>query len=124
MITIERVVHAAARMLDVNPDDVMSTRGKREVSFARHLAIAFICQYQPLRSLSSIGRFFGFDHSVVIHARQKIADERDIYPHVDLSYRTLEQHFGVGSTEICPHCEGTGQKKRRSGYNDDPIFRA
>jgi|GEM_PF-6872007 len=76
---------------DITPNQMESKTRKREIAFARQVAMHLISAHTSL-SLKSIGFEFGFrDHSTVIHAKQTIQDLRDTDKKVQHQITMLEE---------------------------------
>ncbi len=62
-----------ARIYRVNPAELFSERRPRHVAAARQLA-TYLCRKMVRASYPAIGRYFGRDHSTVIHAVNTIEE--------------------------------------------------
>jgi len=73
------IISTVARNLNVSPEQVISTRRKREYIKAKHIAMYFCRQFTDY-STEKIGEFFnGKDHSTIIHATKSVNNQKDIY---------------------------------------------
>lgn len=73
-ISIEEIQHVVCTFFDI-PDDLLRGKSrKKEISFARQIAM-YLCKDMTHYSLKSIGLHFGGrDHTTVIHAVRTISD--------------------------------------------------
>ena len=75
--TPEVVVEAVATAVGVDVEDILGEGRTTSVARARRLAMA-VARWTTGWSYPEIGRFFGRDHSSVIHAVNRVErDERD-----------------------------------------------
>ncbi len=74
-VTVDDIQKAVAAYFDITVDDLHSKRRTKTVVRPRHIAM-YLAKTLTTRSLPDIGRRFGGrDHSTVIHAVNKIADQ-------------------------------------------------
>jgi chromosomal replication initiator protein len=81
-ISTENINHTAiikivSRYYDISPDQMLTQKRSRDISYPRQVAM-FLCRELTGMSLPKIGQVFGGrDHTTVMHACDKIADEMD-----------------------------------------------
>lgn len=63
---VAEVCDKYAELFEVSPHDVYSSRRAREICFVRH-EIWYRCKTETPHSLPAIGKFFGRDHTTVLH---------------------------------------------------------
>jgi chromosomal replication initiator protein len=74
-VSPELVISVTADYFDLTPDEIRSASRSRPLVTARQMAM-FLCRELTDLSLPKIGeRFGGRDHSTVVHATKKIADQ-------------------------------------------------
>ncbi len=94
-VTIDRIVEVVCTHFDMTPDDLKSAKRSKDIVGPRHTAM-YLCRELTDNSLASIGQYFGGrDHTTVLHACEKIADEIEAKDHVlflinDLKARVTE----------------------------------
>jgi chromosomal replication initiator protein len=72
----EKIFAAVAEHFRISPEALRGKSRKREIVFARMIAMTLMCENTPL-SLKAIGaQFGGRDHTTVIHARDTISERR------------------------------------------------
>lgn len=82
LITIESIQKVVAKHLSLSPDQLIGNSRRKEVAFARHVAI-FLCKQLTSSSLKTIGLHFGGrDHSTIIHSLNRI--DKDLKTDKDL----------------------------------------
>jgi chromosomal replication initiator protein len=75
MINIKSIQDMVTRYFDLKPDDLISKKRTRELSYPRQIAM-YLCRELTDLSLPRVGEDFGGrDHTTVMHACEKIADE-------------------------------------------------
>ena len=75
-ITMERVQRAVAEHFDVRISDLRGRSRQRQVAFPRQIAMYLAKELIPSLSLNEVGEAFGGkDHTTVLYACQKIAQE-------------------------------------------------
>jgi chromosomal replication initiator protein len=73
--TITQIQGAAAAYFQLEPDVLLSTSRRRDVVYARQVAM-YLCRELTARSLPTIGREFGGrDHTTVLYSHRKIAKQ-------------------------------------------------
>ena len=65
---IDSISRAVSKAYDIALDDIRSRSRLRKYVEARHMSIFLAVQHTSM-TLSEIGKFFGLDHTSVIHAR-------------------------------------------------------
>lgn len=71
--TIPAVVDMVCRFYEIKPDAILSKTRRREIVWARHVAMVLVGENSRL-SVTSIGRYFQRDHTTVLHARKAVRD--------------------------------------------------
>ena len=75
VLSAEYIQEVVCKYFDITTEEIVSSKRSKEIAFARQIAM-FICRSVAHLSLPSIGDAFGGrDHSTVIHACNKIAEE-------------------------------------------------
>lgn len=78
VIDIPHIQLMTARYFNISPESLKSKTRKKEITYARHIAM-YLCRKMLDEPLTEIGNFFGGrDHSSVIHGCEKIADNAEI----------------------------------------------
>ncbi|MBF2098764.1 MAG: chromosomal replication initiator protein DnaA [Gloeomargaritaceae cyanobacterium C42_A2020_066] len=78
--TPELVMEIVATLFEVSQQELQRPSRRRQVSFPRQIAMYLVRQYTNL-SLPQIGNLFGGkDHTTVLYACEKIAQQRDVDP--------------------------------------------
>lgn len=73
-VSMPEVVDAVAARLGIDPEDILGPKRRKEVAWARQIAI-YLCRELTDNSLAAIGQYFGGrDHSTVLHSYNKIAE--------------------------------------------------
>jgi chromosomal replication initiator protein len=73
---VERIQEAVAEYFKLSVESLRGKSRKKEVVFARMIAMTLMCELTD-HSLKAVGSFFGGrDHSTVIHARDTIAERK------------------------------------------------
>ena len=91
-ISVRAIQIAVCQRYDVRLLDVLSPRKTAPVVMARQIAI-YLAKTLTLRSLKTIGRAFGRDHSTVLHTVRKITWLRQLDQNLDDDLRALERAF-------------------------------
>jgi chromosomal replication initiator protein len=73
-VGITRIVERVARAFDVSPKEILGPSRQRLVLTARQVAMTLVRELAGL-SLPQIGAAFGRDHTTVLHAVRKVADD-------------------------------------------------
>jgi chromosomal replication initiator protein len=80
MINIKSIQDMVTRYFDLKPDDLISKKRTRELSYPRQIAM-YLCRELTDLSLPRVGEDFGGrDHTTVMHACEKIAEEINSNP--------------------------------------------
>ncbi len=88
IIDAKHIIEAVSRYFDLRPDEFLSQKRNRNISFPRQIAM-YLCRDITGLSLPKIGdEFGGRDHTTVIHAIQKI--EKDMQNNQETK-RTVEE---------------------------------
>lgn len=89
--SIENIQKVTAEYYRVKIEDILSKRRPANIAFARQVAM-YLAKELTQKSLPEIGNLFGGrDHSTVLYAVRKIADERKRNAKLDQDIRSLEQ---------------------------------
>lgn len=73
-ITADFIIDTVCKYFAISKSDVMSTKRNKEIADSRHICIYLICELLNL-PMATIGReIFKRDHTTIIHARNKVAD--------------------------------------------------
>ena len=76
-VTAQQIVEEVGTYFSIKPEDFKSKKRTKDLAFARQIAMYLCCELTDL-SLPKIGdEFGGRDHTTVIHARDKIANDID-----------------------------------------------
>ena len=71
------IINTVARYFGIRPEDFKSKKRSRDIAYPRQIAM-FLCRELTDLSLPKIGDIFGGrDHSTVIHACDKISEEKE-----------------------------------------------
>ncbi len=74
-ITVERIINEVARTMNVQPDDIRSSKHSAPISRARQVA-AYVVRAITNLPMKSIGEEFGGrDHSTIVYALQKVESQ-------------------------------------------------
>lgn len=95
----ERIIETACGILKVRYDRVKSKVRVQEISRPRQVIIFFMLRYTNLSS-TLVGRFFDFDHTTVLYARDKVQAVLDHGPRNELEKSLLE-----GLKKLCEYYE-------------------
>jgi hypothetical protein len=71
-----RLVNLVAAQHGMTPEDIFSVSHQRKHTDARRAAIAAVAERFPEWSLPQLGRFFGRDHSTILHNLRKAGVKR------------------------------------------------
>jgi chromosomal replication initiation ATPase DnaA len=71
-VTLDMVISTVARTLRIPPESLLLHTRKTEVMEARHVVYFLAKKYSEGLTYSAIGRYFGTDHSTVLHGCQKL----------------------------------------------------
>lgn len=98
-LSIDRIQREVAAHYDVRIADMKSAKRSRQIAFPRQVAM-YLCRELTTASLEDVGDAFGGrDHTTVMHACRKIADERTQNPilqqTLDLLLHTLQDSPGA-----------------------------
>lgn len=75
-LSVRSVVQAVCAVTGISASEIVGVRRSVDIVRPRHLAMYLTGIYCPHMSLPQVGRAFGGrDHTTVLHARKKIADE-------------------------------------------------
>lgn len=92
-INSSTIIDTVSRYYDLKPDDFISKKRNREISFPRQIAM-FLCRQLTDMSLPQIGDAFGGrDHTTVIHAIEKISKELDHNSELRRSIEELKRNL-------------------------------
>ena len=76
IVNSKNIIDAVSRYFDIKPEDFKSKKRSRDISYPRQIAM-YLCRELTELSLPKIGYIFGGrDHTTVIHACDKISEER------------------------------------------------
>lgn len=79
-ITIEYIVEVVSQYYNLNPDDIVSKKRPREISYPRQI-VMYLCRTLTDMSLPQIGNKLGKrDHTTIIHGYEKIQSEMKTDP--------------------------------------------
>ena len=88
-LSIDRIRREVAAYYDVRIADMNSSKRSRQIAFPRQVAM-YLCRELTSASLEDVGDAFGGrDHTTVMHAYRKIADERTRDPILQQTLETL-----------------------------------
>jgi chromosomal replication initiator protein len=75
-VTIANITDAVCTYFNVSKGDIIGKKKNKEIVYPRQIAVYIITEMLPAVPLMSIGQAFGNrDHTTIIHARNKIAEE-------------------------------------------------
>ena len=69
-----RIIEVVCKFYNMHKDEVLGRRRTKEIAFARQVAMYIISEMLTM-PLEAIGEIFGKDHSTVIYAKSKIAED-------------------------------------------------
>ena len=72
--TMDKVDWAVAQAWGISVQTLHSNRRSRSVAIPRFLAMYLMARYCSHRSLMEIGRFFGMDHTSIMHGNKRAAE--------------------------------------------------
>jgi chromosomal replication initiator protein len=91
---IERITRRVAEAFAISPRQMKGKARQRQVLWPRHVGM-FLARRLTGLSLAQIGAFFGGrDHTTVLHACQKVQQQRDGDPALATTLRRLEAELG------------------------------
>lgn len=97
-ITIEAIIEAVSKNMDVTLIQMQSKTRVREICEARFIAIHFIRKYTSL-SLKKIGAIFGDrNHASILHALEVIGDLMITSPAVKMKVFNVENYLRTNGT--------------------------
>lgn len=99
-LTQQEVVQIVSDNFGVQYDDILSPHRERAKTEARHTAQTLAYKYCGL-SLSNIGKFFGRDHSTIIHARNNVKNYMEVYPSYRQKFDIIEAQIKNAMLEKC-----------------------
>jgi len=76
---MNRILETTCNTLNVNINDVRSKTREQETTYARHIFCYVAYNLINNHSLKSIGREVNRDHASVIHGKNRISNQYDIY---------------------------------------------
>lgn len=92
--TLKEVLDAAAKILNVKADDILSNKRMADIVHARHIAM-HLAKHLTSHTVAEVGRFFGNrDHSTVLSALKKINDLMKREETVRLQLQQVRQLLG------------------------------
>jgi len=95
-ITISDIFKEVGRQFSLKPEDFKAKKRTKDIAFARQVAMYLCCELTDL-SLPKIGNEFGGrDHTTVIHARDKIADDMTRDPQLSMLIEGLNKKLVQG----------------------------
>ena len=87
------IIETVSRYFDLRPDEFKSKKRNRDISFPRQIAM-FLCRDLTDLSLPKIGdEFGGRDHTTVIHAIEKIAEDIQKNPEIRRTVDELRRNI-------------------------------
>lgn len=91
IVTSEEITDAVCKYFNVKMADLRSKKRTKSISFPRQIAMYLLREKQSM-SLQEVGSIFGGrDHSTVLNAVNKIADNKDSSKEIQLIISTLEK---------------------------------
>jgi chromosomal replication initiator protein len=79
-------LRAVSNYFRIHPEELRGKSRKKEVAYARHLAV-FLARRYTRHALKALGEYFGGrDHSTILHSCQWVQEQ------INLSNRELMQH--------------------------------
>ena len=72
-LTGEKILEVVSKYYKISKEDILGKKKNKEIVLPRQICIYLLTEMLSL-SLESIGQFIGRDHTTVIHARDKIAE--------------------------------------------------
>ncbi|GIV23322.1 MAG: chromosomal replication initiator protein DnaA [Bacteroidia bacterium] len=85
-VTVEQILRAVSNYFRIHPEELRGKSRKKEVAYARHLAV-FLARRYTRHALKALGEYFGGrDHSTILHSCQWVQEQ------INLSNRELMQH--------------------------------
>tara|TARA_R110000868_G_scaffold25149_12_gene98251 strand:+ start:650 stop:985 length:336 start_codon:yes stop_codon:yes gene_type:complete len=95
-VAMSAIVDETSRAFGVPIEAMRSSSRSQEIAHARQMAM-HIAYIKGKRSYSQIGRFFGRDHTTVIHAIRAVDARRAADPDLDAAARILESRIAGAS---------------------------
>lgn len=87
------IIDTVSRYFDIRPDEFKSKKRNRDISFPRQIAM-YLCRDLTDLSLPKIGDAFGGrDHTTVIHAIEKIAEDLHNNPEIKRTVDELKRNI-------------------------------
>jgi len=93
---IQTVEMATCHHFRLLPDAMKSKKRLRTITYPRQIC-AYICYEYTRRSFSEIGRYFGFDHTSILHGHRKIRDLVVYCEETREAVRDILELIGMGS---------------------------
>lgn len=76
-VTLEKIAHTAAEFYNVPEEDMQKKGRKKEIAFARQVAM-YLARTELEVSFSAIGKYFGGrDHTTVLHAVERVTKDME-----------------------------------------------
>lgn len=94
VITIQQIIDAVSKVLNVDLKSLFSKSKKREIADARHIAM-FLMRTELLMGLSDVGRFFYRHHATVLNAERKIKELSQLDSFFYEKLRRVKEELGV-----------------------------
>lgn len=99
-LTPQDVVQIVSDNFGIAYDDILSLHRERKKTEARHTAQSLVYKYCRI-SMVSVGKFFGRDHSTIIHARRNVKNYMDVYPSYRQKIDIIEARIKNAMLEKC-----------------------
>jgi len=94
MLSWRHVQQVVAERFGMTRSELVSVKRSQHVARARQVAMFLCLEIVPAASLKAVGRWFGRDHTTVLHARdrtrERIADDPDFASMVDKIKQTIK----------------------------------
>lgn len=92
-VTVEQIIRAVSNYFKIHPDELRGKSRKKEIAYARHLAV-FLARKYTQHALKALGELFGGrDHSTILHSCQWVQEgltvNRELSQHVQDLERIL-----------------------------------
>jgi hypothetical protein len=93
-IVLDAILFISSRYLNVSASDIKGKSRKSDAVTARHYILAYIANNSKKfeLSLEQIGNYFNRDHSTVIHARDKINEQSELYFELKNKYKAFNSY--------------------------------
>ena len=89
-IDATKIVEIVCKFYGVKKEDLLARKRTKNIAEARQIAMYLITEYLNI-PLESVGNIFGKDHSTVIYAKNKVAEDIKKYKKLEVQINDLKQ---------------------------------